>query len=289
MNRTFEADMPMLLNQRLTRYDLEDLLESLNASELKLLRMKTGTSASRAALEKKDRKESQKVEKAMRPRVRKSTYIKLTAMCVGICLAGFIPFIISSAQFNATSFLMAALLSFLTCGIVAGAGFLALKACRTKFGNVLEAYSVSMMKNLEGVKSHARVQSAYLTALLDYMEKYQMIKSGRIDESRMKQLEKLTAIRGVFEDALDQCRIIASLCNISLSDDIERDGETVMFLPGTKIYLHDDTEGVRIALGDQPDRLETPFIFIESLNICEETLYGSSEYYAGANDGGDRT
>ena len=136
-----------------------------------------------------------------------------------------------------------------------------------------------MSANLNVIQSHADVQGAYLTALLEYMEKYQMIKSGRVDETRIKALEKLTLVRTVFEDAIEQCKKIAALCHVSLDDD--GIGGSFMFLPGTKIYLHDDTTGFLITLNDHPDRLNTPFTFIDSLSICEEVLYGSSKYYAG--------
>lgn len=281
MNRTFEMDMPLLSNKRLTRYDVEDLVEHLNASELAMLNMKTGTVASRSAFEKKEREEALKVKKAMRRRVFTKTYFLLMALGVLISIAGFIPFMISSAKFSITSFLMALLLSLLTGGIVALASFVALKICRRHLRKILSDYSGSMRANIDAVTANTKIQSKYLTSLLDYMEKYQMIKSGKVDQMSLKKLEKLTAVRSVFEDAIDRCKMIADLCRVQLSDDREEVGETIVFMPGAKIYLHDDTDGIMINLNDHTERLDTPFPFIESLNINEEMIFGSSNYYQG--------
>ena len=281
MNRTFEIDMPLLLSQHLTRYDVEDMVEHLNASELAMLDMKTGTVASRSAFEKKERAEASKVKRAMRPRAFTKTYFLLMALGILISIAGFIPFMISSAKFSGTSFLMALLFALVTGGTVALASFIVLKARRRRFGEILSDYSEAMRENIDIVTANAKVQSSYLTALLDYMEKYQMIKSGKVDRISLKKLEQMTSVRSIYEDAIDRCKMIAGLCRVQLSDDREEGGEVIVFMPGAKIYLHDDTDGIMVSLNDCSERLETPFAFIEGLNIKEELIFGSSNYYKG--------
>ena len=280
MNRTFEVDLPLLLNLHLTRYDIEDMIELLNASELDMLGMKTGIVASRAVFEQNEELAAHEVKKAMRPRLFTLSYFLVMVLGVVVSIAGMVPFMISSAKISTKSFWIALLISLVTGGIIGLSSYIMLRVCRRDFGVELSKYSNSLQNNIGDVTANADVQSKYLTALLDYMEKFQMIKSGKIDKNSLEKLEQLTAVRNVFEDAIDRCKMIASLCHVQLTNDRD-DVEPIIFVPGTKIYLHDDTDGMRISLNSHSDRLETPFTFIGRLNIFEEDIYSSSKYYQG--------
>ena len=146
-------------------------------------------------------------------------------------------------------------------------------------------YVQAVSSNIQTVEDNARIQSKYLTLLLNYMEKYQMLMSGRIDEKHMKHLEELNRIRAAYEEALQQCESISKLCMVALSqDDVTSMSDRVLFVPGEKIYLHDDTDSMLIPLNELPERLITPFPFVEALHIKEEIVYESSLYYGCQKD-----
>lgn len=96
----------------------------------------------------------------------------------------------------------------------------------------------------------------------------------------MKRLEELTRIHATYEDALDQCKSIAGLCRVKLVvDDTNVNVGRVIFMPGKKIYLHEETDDLQIPLNSTNDRLKPPFPFVEALHITEEPLFESAEYY----------
>lgn len=280
MNQTFAVDLPLLKNQHLSRYDAEDIRDELDKSELEMLNMKTDRFASRAAFEETEAQASKEVERDMVGRVYSKTYRRLTLLGVLVCLMGFIPFIVSSAKFSLSSCVASVLITLLACISVAAASFIALKWQRRKFKKTLDDYNEAITKNLQVVQEGAQLQSRYLSALLNYMQKYQMLISGKIEEHHMKRLEDLTRIHATYEDALDQCKSIAGLCRVKLVvDDTNVNVGRVIFMPGKKIYLHEETDDLQIPLNSTNDRLKPPFPFVEALHITEEPLFESAEYY----------
>jgi len=280
MNRTFAVDLPLLKNQHLTRYDAEDIIEDLNKSEIAMLGLDTDRMASRAAFERNEAKAAKEIEKILPGRVLTDTYKLLLISGVSISTMGFVPFIVSSARFSITSFLISLLITAFSGAAVAAASYIALKIQRMKFDEKLNNYTDTMTVNLRTVQDNAQIQSKYLTLLLNYMEKYQMLNSGKIEEHHMKKIEELTRIRSSYEEAMAQCKSVAGICSVLLkTDELDDKNESIIFKHGEKIYLHDDTDSILIPLNLTPDRLIPPFSFVKILNISEEIIYESSEYY----------
>ncbi len=281
MNRTLEVDLPLLKNRRLTRYDVEDITDDLNNKEIEMIMLKGKNIASRSNFEKREDEAYNNVKKGMVDRVSSKVYLTLAIVGLLSCLFGMIPFIISSAKFNMSSLVVALFVTFFSCAIVALSSCIALFVQKKKFFGHLDDYSEVASQNIHTVQADADVRSRYLTLLLNYMEKYQMLISGRIDERYMKHLNELTAVQAIFEEALDQCRSIAGLCRVKLvANDDETEYEQIMFVPGEKVYLHEDTDSIHIPLNSLPGRLTPPFRFVDSMRITEETLYESPNYYS---------
>lgn len=278
MNRTFAVDIPLLQNQHLTHYDVEDIVEELNRNEIDMVRLETDKKHSRASFEHDERKASKDIENVISGRVFSSIYFKLLSASVIICLFGFIPFIVSSAKFNVTSFIISLIITAFALLSVVGSGFLALKIQRKRLDEKFDKYSEAVSENISRMKDNAQIQGKYLTHLLNYMEKYQMLKSVKIDEQYSKHLEELTRIHSLYEEALAQCKSISGLCSGELCLDDEVEAE--ILLQGDKVYIHEDTDSMLISLDSIPNRLVTPFPFVKSFSITTETLYESSEYYS---------
>lgn len=280
MNRTLEIDLPLLKNQHLSRYDAEDIAEALDKSEIEMLNLKTDRYASRVVFEENENKTSENVKKSMLGRVTAKTYGILTAVGVLICFLGFIPFIVSSAKFNISSCIVAVIISMFACGCVALASYIALKIQRRKLKKAIEDYNDKMTENIQVIQDGAQIQGQYLSKLLNYMEKYQMLMSGRIEEHHLKKLEELTQINAMYQDAIDQCKSIAGLCHVKLrSEEFSIDADRIIFTPGRKIYLHEETDMLHIPLNSVKDRLIPPFPFVDALHIYEERIFESSNYY----------
>lgn len=280
MKRTMEIDLPQLQNQYLTRYDVEDIIDDLDKSEIEMLGLKTDKAVSRAAFERRKKKVTKPIEKTLPGRVLTKTYLKLMAMGVLVCLLGFVPFVMSSAKFNTTSLLVSLLITGFSCIVVTIASFIALKYLRFKFDKKLNEYSKVVNETLQEIRDNAQIQSQYLTLLLNYMEKYQMIKSGKIEQRHLQHLEELTKTRARYEEAIAQCKSAAGICSVTINEDeCDDTSRGNVYIYGDKIYLHDDTDSLLIPLNTVPNKLIPPFSFVEALHISEEMIYESEEYY----------
>lgn len=280
MNRTISIDTPILSNQYLSRYDVEDITDMLNVNEIKMLELETDRTASRPYFEKKEKAAAEKIEKAMIPRIMKRTFSGIMLCCILIYLFGFLPFIISSAKHSMTSSIIAVLITIFSAIIIYITGRVTLKLLKHKFVALIDDYSDVITESTENIRAGAQVQSQYLTLLLDYMEKYQMLSFGRVEEVRMQHIEQLTSINATYQDAMEQCKSIAGICHVHLSNVIkENDVDAVVFEPGNKIYLYEDTNGIKIPLNSVCERLNTPFGFVNALFINEEIVYENSKYY----------
>ncbi len=287
MNQTLAVDIPLLKNRHISKYDAEDISDQLNDDEMKMLLLETDNKATRAVFEKKVDEASEKVEKAMKGRVYKKTFLRIVLVSALVAFLGYIPFVMSAVSQNVASLLVALIVAAASAAGVMIAGVIGLKRQRKKFGDVLEEYNDSVYEAMSDVREGARTQGDYLTMLQDYMEKYQMLKSGRVDEKHMKHLEYLSRVQGNYEDALERCSSLAGLCHIKLKRTNSTDSDnTVLFLPDRKIYLHEDTYGIKLQFNNVPDRLDAPFAFIDRLGVDEELLYevGQNKTYDHEDD-----
>ncbi len=283
MNRTLAVDLPLLKNQRLTRYDAEDIVDDLNKSEIEMLGLDTDRYASRAAFEKSEKTAAKGIERALPGRVLTKTYKKILFVGVAICLMGFVPFIISSAKFNLTSLLVSLLITAFSGLVVAIASYVSLRIQRLRFDEKLNDYSEAVSASLQEIQENAQIQSKYLSLLLNYMEKYRMLASGRVEEKHMYRLEELTRIRSIYEEALEQCKSIEGLCAVVLNADDSGYADRVLLIQDEKIYLHDDTDSLMIPLNALPNRLKPPFPFVQALFLSEEIIYESAKYFSVEN------
>ncbi len=249
---------------------------------MEMLALNAKEIVSHADFEKKLKNVADKIESVIQGRILKKTYIKLMAVGTMICLMGFIPFIISSAKFNMTSTLISIVITILSGVVVASGSFVGLKILRWKLSELFKKYNDVVSARTDVIRDNARIQSEYLTRLLNNMEKHQLLQFSKIDDRHTKRLEELTRHQAVYDEAISQCKSIAGLCSVSLSVEEDYINEMVLFDNGEKIYLHDDIEGMMITFNDIPDRLIPPFSFVGTMLIDEENLYESSKYYKGA-------
>ena len=251
-----------------------------------MLDMKTDRYASKVVFEESERKSAESIQKKMGGRISSKTFGLLTVVGVLISFFGFIPFIISSAKFSTSSCVVAVIISLFACSCVAVASFIALKVQRRSLKKLIDDYNDKMTENIQVIQNGAQIQSQYLSALLNYMEKYQMLISGRVEEHHLKQLEDLTNVNAMYQDAIDQCKSIASLCHVKLKgEDPTEESDRIFFSEGAKIYLHEDTDMLNIPLNSTQNRLVPPFPFVTALYLDEEKIYESSKYYSSISHG----
>ena len=279
LNRTFKVDLPALKRRQITQYNAEDMIESMNEKELEMISLDTGYKASRTEFVRKQREASEEVNKYLKKRLRFKPALLITLFATMVYLVGFVPYLIHSAERNITSLVVGIVITLLSCTVVGLSGFLALKWLSSRLKKKINEYNEVMQWNVASVTEGAKIQSEYLSDLLDYMEKYQLVTNARVDRRRIEKLDRLNLSSQRFENALDQCSAIARLRHLSLAK--LPDGkitETLSADPDVPIYLYEDVEGIKMPLNNVKNALDVPFPFMSGLELLTEDLYDCAAY-----------
>ena len=273
-NDTFEADRGALVNKRITKYDAEELRDAMNEDELRMIELNTGYAASRAEFEKEQRKADRIVRTYMKRRLKFKTAAWLIAACMLIYFLGFIPFMINSVKHSLTSFLVAWPISAAAFIVPLVSGIIALAVLKRRMNKLIDLYNNTINSCYEKAKTGAEIQGEYLSLLLDYMKKYQLLSNSIVDNSHSQRIDELVLAIAVFDDAIIECEALAALRNIKLKKITDRYVEnTIASTPGSHISLYEDNENGTMSLNEVPDALSAPFSFTDDMSIIAEELY----------------
>lgn len=279
MQTSFLMDLPMLKRRKITEYAIEDITERMNDLEIEMVSLNTGYKASRTEFDKRQKKAEADVIAFLKKRLRSKSAVAIIFATVLVYLIGFVPYVIHSIQNNITSFLVAILVSVGACCLLAVSGILALKFLYSRLKLRLNDYNGVMHESISDVTAGTKIQSQYLSDLLDYMEKYQLITNAKIDRRHIERINRLGVASDRFENAIYQCKMLARLRHISLA---RWQGAPLMGSlstdPSVPIYLHEDVKGVRMALNRSKNALDVPFPFVDGLLLAVETLFECEAY-----------
>ena len=279
MRRIFTTELPMVSRRKLSRYDKEDLEEATRNEEYELVCMQADKTSTRAEFE-KIRKEGEKGVKDFMPkRTFHKNFILSAAAGAVVYFAGFIPLLINSANYSGWSLLIGILMAVVPTALIVLSAFLTMKAQRKKFEKEIRGYNSAITRGIAGVQKGPETQGKYLSTLLSYMLKYQMLKKCSIDTILLDNLNTLYRASAQFDEALAQCRSIAGLCHFNLSrlQDVAGYDRNLLYR-GNRIYLHENTRDYKIAFNDKAEYLNTPFRFVSGLSLVKEKIYECDIY-----------
>ena len=278
-NDTFSQEAEELKNRCLTKYDVEELNEAINEDEMRMIELNTGYAASRAEFEKNQRKAERIVRTYMKRRLKFKIASVLLAVCMLIYFIGFVPFLINSIQHSFTSFLVALPISAAAIVVPLISGLIALGVLKHNMKKLIGLYNGVITDCYETARAGAEIQGEYLTLLLDYMKKYQMLSNATFDSIHTKNIERLMIANVMFDDAIAECAALAALRNISLDRITDKYVEnTIETTPGAHIYLYESNEGGKMALNGTPEVLDAPFPFTDNVSLETEELYECTFY-----------
>lgn len=276
---SFQAELPNLQGKRITKYDVEELTECLENDEMSMIRLNLHVVADRTLFEKAQQTAAKIVETYMKRRLRLKVTIGLLVSAMLIYFVGFVPYLINSLSHSVTSFLIALPISAAAIVIPAVAGGIALYILWRNFLNLIELYNGIIAHNFDEAQTGSKLQSEYLTYLLDYMKKYQILTTAQSNNTHSKQIEKLLIANAVFDDAIAECEALALMRNVSLKRITDRYVEnTIDPLPEARIYLYEANPDGKMALNATRDILDAPFSFTKELFILSEELYECPYY-----------
>ena len=279
VHASFVERLPSLKDKRITKYDAEELEEAIEHDELFMVELDPGVKASREAFHKRQKKASEIVTMFMSHRLTYRVGWALIVACMLICFGGFIPYMINSLKHSVPSFLIALLVSAGALSIAFVCGFMALFKLKKQMKRLIKEYNNVILDCYEKAKLGSEVQSEYLTYMLDYMKKYQLIDNAKTESVHSKRVSELTLANIVFDDAIAECAELAALRSISMRRITDRFVKnTIEITPETRVCLYKENKNGKMALNSSPDVLWAPFSFTSALSLFVEELYESDKY-----------
>lgn len=279
VHEDFENELPDLKGKHISKYDKEELTDAINNDELQMISLDLGYKGSRAEFEKKQSKAEKIVSTYMRRRLRFKIASWLLVACMLIYFLGFFPYLINSIMHSFTSFLVALPISIGALLVPLGLGLITLFVLKGKMKKLISLYNDTIIGCYQDITKTSELQGEYLTYLLDYMKKYQILEFAASGTSHSKRIEKLIIANAVFEDAINECTALASNNNISVKRITDRYVENVIDpLPESRVYLYEENKGGKMALNSTKDALVSPFPFTVQFLIDSEELYECEAY-----------
>lgn len=283
VHEEFENELPDLKGKHLSKYDKEELTDAINNDEYEMIKLDLAFRGSRAEFEKKQEKADKIVRTYMRHRLRFKIAAWLIGACMLIYFLGFLPYLVNSISHSLTSFLFALPISLGALLVPLGCGILALYILKRKLSKLIMFYNDVVEGCINEVLDCNEIRGKYLTFLLDYMKKYQMLANAASNEVHSQNIQKMITANLVFDHAISECVALAALNNIIVRQITDRYIEnTIDPMPESRLYLYEENKGGTMALNSTKDALNAPFSFInqfliECEELCECIAYGGYE------------
>lgn len=148
---------------RLTPLQMDDILEYTDAAEDEMVASIPSDPTDNSVFKERLAQEAEKVEKAINRRMRKKTTVALAAICLGLYLACFVPFLL--ANFETTQMAVTAiLLSAAMCGVLAIVMFVSLFFLRSSVVDAVKAYNDTAHGIMGDIEAAMMRISKYLSA-----------------------------------------------------------------------------------------------------------------------------
>ena len=276
MKRQFAAELPMLSMQKVSTYDEEEIRDIMDEEELEMVEMNLNYEGSRRQFEESRAEAREIVTQGLRDRIKKVGAIVAVCAAMLIYLAGFIPYIVNSARITAVGTLVAIVTTVVAVILVGLFGLGLLFYRRRKMRKKIERYNASSQKSLNKLTDAAYAQSRYLTDVLDFMKKYQLLKGHKEDPGYWLELELYTYRRKTISEMLAQCRMLAGWNHFTLQEKGLRDSGMVVMdeiKPGYVPAVYDDAIFDCGAFNAERNTIRIPYEFVDEISLRIVQVY----------------
>ena len=271
-------DFPPELVYPLTRYQQEELKEDLESLENTIFEMQKRLPDQKGVVENHLKDMGNHVKKCASLRTDKSSFIKIFLIISCLTLGAIAPGVVLGSSHNVNHLVSMLLFSLVCIGIFLVVEMIEILGQRRDLNHNIGAYNSEIMDSLGDLHKNVEVYSSYISNITTHARTASFLKTMQNDEMRQTDefvtyQKYLSEIEKLIEKLKKWC--VANYIQVDFESEFY---EEIVVDQNIKprqliLYLMQENEKFPVDLNGTGDILESPFNFIDSMEIVREELY----------------
>ena len=274
MKHDFAEAIPELASKKVSKYDVDEIRGIMDEEELGMVRRNLSYEGSRRQFDESVAKAEKKVSERLKERIKKRAAILSVCAAMLLFLVGFIPFVFQSS--GLLSVPLAIVVTVVSTLLVGASGIAVLLWRRKRMRRIVEEYNHAVSNCVQRLRDAAEEQGDYLSDVLDYMKKYQLVHGVKRDPGYRTELGYSKFQRRMLDEMAAQCRKLAEMNHFDLDETGLFDCGMVHpdeIKYGEPLKVHNDAIFGEGAFNAEQNTIRIPFEFVDEISLRVLPIY----------------
>ena len=274
MKHDFVEAIPELASKKVSKYDVDEIRGIMDEEELGMVRRNLSYEGSRRQFDESVAKAEKKVSERLKERIKKRAAILSVCAAMLLFLVGFIPFVFQSS--GLLSVPLAIVVTVVSTLLVGASGIAVLLWRRKRMRRIVEEYNHAVSNCVQRLRDAAEEQGDYLSDVLDYMKKYQLVHGVKRDPGYQTELGYSKFQRRMLDEMAAQCRKLAEMNHFDLDETGLFDCGMVHpdeIKYGEPLKVHNDAIFGEGAFNAEQNTIRIPFEFVDEISLRVLPIY----------------
>ena len=274
MKHDFAEAIPELASKKVSKYDVDEIRGIMDEEELGMVRRNLSYEGSRRQFDESVAEAEKKVSERLKERIKKRAAILSVCAAMLLFLVGFIPFVFQSS--GLLSVPLAIVVTVVSTLLVGASGIAVLLWRRKRMRRIVEEYNHAVSNCVQRLRDAAEEQGDYLSDVLDYMKKYQLVHGVKRDPGYRTELGYSKFQRRMLDEMAAQCRKLAEMNHFDLDETGLFDCGMVHpdeIKYGEPLKVHNDAIFGEGAFNAEQNTIRIPFEFVDEISLRVLPIY----------------
>ena len=274
MKHDFVEAIPELASKKVSKYDVDEIRGIMDEEELGMVRRNLSYEGSRRQFDESVAEAEKKVSERLKERIKKRAAILSVCAAMLLFLVGFIPFVFQSS--GLLSVPLAIVVTVVSTLLVGASGIAVLLWRRKRMRRIVEEYNHAVSNCVQRLRDAAEEQGDYLSDVLDYMKKYQLVHGVKRDPGYRTELGYSKFQRRMLDEMAAQCRKLAEMNHFDLDETGLFDCGMVHpdeIKYGEPLRVHNDAIFGEGAFNAEQNTIRIPFEFVDEISLRVLPVY----------------
>ena len=274
MKHDFAEAIPELASKKVSKYDVDEIRGIMEEEELGMVRRNLSYEGSRRQFDESVAEAEKKVSERLKERIKKRAAILSVCAAMLLFLVGFIPFVFQSS--GLLSVPLAIVVTVVSTLLVGASGIAVLLWRRKRMRRIVEEYNHAVSNCVQRLRDAAEDQGDYLSDVLDYMKKYQLVHGVKRDPGYRTELGYSKFQRRMLDEMAAQCRKLAEMNHFDLDETGLFDCGMVHpdeIKYGEPLKVHNDAIFGEGAFNAEQNTIRIPFEFVDEISLRVLPIY----------------